>query len=45
MNSINKLKKMSEKERALWLLNDYEKIIEMDMIKKKKGNRAEKYRQ
>ena len=45
MSSINELKKMSEKERALWLLKEYYKILEADMMLQKKLNRAEKYRQ
>ena len=43
MNSINELKKMSEKERALWLLKEYDKILEADMKLQKKLNRTEKY--
>ena len=45
MSSINELRKMSEKERALWLLKEYDKILEADMMLQKKLNRAEKYRQ
>ena len=45
MSSINELKKMSKKERALWLLKEYDKIVEADMMVQKKLNRAEKYRQ
>ena len=45
MSSINELKKMSKKERALWLLKEYDKILEADMMLQKKLNRAEKYRQ
>ena len=45
MSSINELKLMSEKERALWLLKEYDKILEADMMLQKKLNRAEKYRQ
>ena len=45
MSSINELKKMSEKERALWLLKEYDKILEADMMLQKKLNSAEKYRQ
>ena len=43
MSSINELKKMSEKERALWLLKEYDKILKADELLKKKLKMTEKY--